>query len=142
MGIKQTINQTEQFAQSADQVWTLSGDPATVSDWLPAVEKSWMEDDVRVAELAGGAGQAKEKITELNNEQRFYDYEYVGGPLVLKEFTSRFAVIPSGDGCRVEWTAEFVADTEDEGSELTAAVTGMYRGGLDNLQAMLSETGN
>lgn len=142
MSIKQTINQTEQFAQSADQVWALSGDPATVSNWLPAVEKSWMEDDVRVAELAGGAGQAKEKITGVADEQRFYDYEYVGGPLVLKEFTSRFAVIPNGDGSRVEWTAEFVADTEEEGAELTAAVAGMYRGGLDNLQAMLTGTGN
>lgn len=142
MSIKQTINETEQFAQSADQVWALSGDPATVGDWLPAVEKSWMEDDVRVAELAGGAGQARERITGVDNEQRFYDYEYVGGPLVLKEFTSRFAVIPSGDGSRVEWTAEFVADTEEEGAELTAAVTGMYRGGLDNLQAILSGSGN
>lgn len=142
MSYKQTINETEHFEQSADQVWALSGDPATIESWLPAVEQSWMDDDVRVAELVGGAGKARERITGVNTEQRFYDYEYLDGPMVLKEFTSRFAVIPAGNGSRVEWTAEFVADSEEEGAALTAAVSGMYRGGLDNLQVLLSETGN
>lgn len=142
MGIKQTINETEQFARRPDEVWAASGDPATVADWLPAVEKSWMEGDVRVAELVGGAGQARERIIQVNDEKHFYDYSYEGGPLVLNEFTSRFAVVPDGDGSRIEWTAEFVADTDEEGAELTTAVSGMYRGGLDNLRTKLSGSGN
>ena len=142
MGVKQFINETEQFARSADNVWEIVGDTAGVADWLPAVEKCWMEGDVRVLELAGGSGQAKERITEVNSNERYYTYEMVEGPAAGKSFTGRFAVVKVDGGAQIDWTAVFVAGSAEEGAALKAAVAGMYRGGLDNLRAKLAESGN
>ncbi|MDV7353517.1 SRPBCC family protein [Rhodococcus oxybenzonivorans] len=138
MSVKMTINESKRYSVSAEQIWKLCGAPGEIENWLPAVEKSWMEGDVRYAELAGGAGQARERVTEHDDAGHYYVYDYLDGPLVLKSFSSRFAVVPTADGgSEILWTAEFAADNESEGTELAGAVTGMYQGGLENIAEVL-----
>ena len=134
MSVEKKISETARFKQSVDEVWELCGDPARISEWLPAVEKSWMENEVRHAELAGGVGQARERIKDHNDAERYYDYDYIDGPLPLDSFSSRLAVVPWESGAEIHWTAQFIAATEAEGAELAAAVSGMYQGGLDGLK--------
>ncbi|OBA54315.1 hypothetical protein A5780_26080 [Nocardia sp. 852002-20019_SCH5090214] len=138
MSVEFEINQTAHYPYPAAQVWRLCGTPGRIDQWLPAVKKSWMDGDIRYAELEGGAGQARERITEHNDEQYFYAYDYIDGPLVLKEFSSRFAVSAATDGgCTVVWTARFRADSEAEGAGLKEAVDGMYEGGLEQIGEVL-----
>ncbi|WP_067662255.1 SRPBCC family protein [Nocardia miyunensis] len=142
MSVEVAINETARYPHTAAQVWQLCGAPGEISAWLPAVQKSWMEGDIRYAELAGGAGQARERITEHNDERYYYVYDYIDGPLVLKDFSSRFAVSAAADGgCEVVWTARFRADSESEGSELKQAVGGMYQGGLQRIGEVLQPAG-
>jgi hypothetical protein len=138
MSVEFEINQTAHYPYPAAQVWRLCGAPGEIDQWLPAVKKSWMDGDIRYAELEGGAGQARERITEHNDEQYFYVYDYIDGPLVLKDFSSRFAVSAATDGgCTVVWTARFRADSEAEGAGLKEAVDGMYQGGLEQIGEVL-----
>lgn len=140
MTVQKTINETAHFDRSPDEVWKICGDPADISSWLPAVDKSWMDGDVRYAELAGGAGQARERITEQNDSDRFYDYEYVDGPLPLNGFTSRLAAVADGAGTVIQWTASFTAPTDADGEQLAAAVSGMYQGGLGGIETALNSS--
>lgn len=138
MTVKVTIKETAGYLQSVEQVWNLCGVPGEIDRWLPAVEKSWSDGDVRYADLAGGAGQARERVTEHNDEQHYYVYDYLDGPMVLNSFSSRFAVIPSADGgSEIHWTAEFLAENDAEGAELAKAVSGMYQGGLQKIESVL-----
>lgn len=138
MSVQVIINETAHYPYPAEDVWKLCGDPGAIDQWLPAVEKSWIDDDVRYAELAGGAGQARERITEHNDSRHYYDYDYIDGPLVLKAFSSRFAVTAASDGgADVVWTAKFEADDDAEGAELKQAVSGMYQGGLQRIGEVL-----
>jgi hypothetical protein len=138
MTAEMTIKETASYAQSVEQVWNQCGVPGRLDRWLPAVEKSWSDGDIRYAELVGGAGRARERVTEHSDEQHFYVYDYLDGPMVLNSFSSRFAVVPSANGgSEIVWTAEFLADAEAEGAELAKAVSGMYQGGLQQIKTVL-----
>jgi hypothetical protein len=138
MSVQMTINETAHYPHSVEEVWALCGDPGEIHRWLPAVEKSRLDGDLRYADLVGGAGQARERITEHNNTGHFYDYDYIDGPLVLNAFSSRFAVVPADGGCQIVWTAQFQATDETEGAQLHEAVSGMYRGGLERIGEVLA----
>ena len=139
MPVQITINEAEHYPHTAEEIWSLCGAPGEIDKWLPAVEKSWLDGDVRHAELAGGAGTARERITEHVDARHYYEYDYIDGPLVLKAFSSRFAVVPAADGgSDILWTAQFQADSEAEGKELEQAVSGMYRGGLQRIGEVLA----
>jgi hypothetical protein len=138
MPVQMTIKESAAYPQSVEQVWNLCGVPGEIDRWLPAVEKSWSDGDVRYADLVGGAGQARERVTEHSDEQHYYVYDYLDGPMVLTSFSSKFAVVPSADGgSEILWTAEFLADNEAEGAELAQAVSGMYQGGLQQIKTVL-----
>ena len=138
MSVQMTIKETAHYTHTVEDIWALCGAPGGIEKWLPAVEKSWIDGDVRYAELAGGAGQARERITEHHDALHYYDYDYIDGPLVLKAFSSRFAVVPAADGgSDILWTAQFEADDEAGGADLAQAVSGMYQGGLQRIGEVL-----
>jgi hypothetical protein len=88
MSVQMTIKETAHYTHSMEDIWALCGAPGGIDKWLPAVEKSRIDDDVRYAELAGGAGQAPQRITEHNDALHYYDYDYIDGPLVLEAFSA------------------------------------------------------
>jgi hypothetical protein len=138
MTVRMTIKESATYSHSVERVWRLCGVPGEIDQWLPAVEKSWSEGDIRYANLAGGAGQARERVTEHSDAERYYVYGYLDGPMVLNSFSSRFAVTPLADGgSEIRWTAEFLADTESDGAQLAQAVSGMYQSGLQQIDTVL-----
>lgn len=56
-----------------------------------------MDVDVRYVQLTG-AGQARERITQHDDAERYYTYDYMDGPLVRDAMSSRFAVHSTADG--------------------------------------------
>jgi hypothetical protein len=94
----------------------------------------------KIRHLVFADGQpARERITEHNDEERRYTYEYVDGPLPLKQYRSTISVVDStSEASTVDWTATFSADSEVVETELTAAIESIYRAALDELSSLVS----
>lgn len=116
---------------SPDDVWAVVGDAGAIAVWLPALEASHMEGDVRVGTMPGGL-VAKERIVRRSDTDRSYTYELVEAPLALNGYESTITVHDRDGGSRVVWIAQFDAD-----DDLRAAVDEMYRTGLGSLKVHL-----
>jgi hypothetical protein len=117
-----------------DAVWKVGGDVGNISDWVPAIEESHLDGDIRHATFAGGGGVATERIVERDDEARAYVYEYLSGPLPLEEYRSRFAVQGHPDGSEVVWSSTFTAGSAEEETALAEAIGGIYRSALNALR--------
>lgn len=131
------IRESKTIQAAADTVWAVVGHVARVSVWVPAIESSSLEGDVRTAGFAGG-GEARERIVERDDDGRTYVYEYLEGPLALTRYRSRLRVDPKADGTsEVVWDAEFAAGTPEQEAALRDAIAGIYAGALEELDRML-----
>ena len=132
------VNVSRVIAATPDAVWTIGGDTANVAKWVPAIEKSYQEGDLRYATFAGGGGEATERIVEHSDEQRRYVYEYLSGPLPLEVYRSEFVVRDHGTGSEVVWAAEFRAvDTAAEPA-LAETISQIYGAALEQLALLVA----
>jgi carbon monoxide dehydrogenase subunit G len=128
------VSESISINATPEQVWRIGGDVAHVSDWVPVLESSYLDGDIRHAVFAGGGGSARERIVEIDDVARFYVYEYLDGPLALESYVSRFAVEAEDGGCaRVTWSSELSAGTPEVEAELAAAISGIYAAALAEL---------
>lgn len=129
------MNITERTVIDSDpeSVWKIGGDVANVAAWVPAIETSSLNGDLRQAVFADGGGEVYERIVERDDTARFYVYEYMSGPLALTFYRSRFSVNEHSDGAEVEWSAEFRAGSAAEEADLAEALSAIYRAGLKQL---------
>jgi Polyketide cyclase / dehydrase and lipid transport len=130
------MNVTETVVVTArpDAVWDVVGDAGAIADWVPAIESSRLEGDVRHATFAGGGGDATERIVEHDDAARSYVYEFLSGPLPLEVYRSRLSVRDHASGAEVVWDAEFSAASPDVEAELAEAIGGIYRSSLAELK--------
>lgn len=135
------IHQSAQVTGTPDEVWAVVGDVAGAADWIPALESSRLEGDVRHAEFAGGGGSARERIVAHDPTGRTYTYEYLDGPLALDVYRSTLLVRadPDGEGSVVDWTAEFAAVDAATEPDLATAIDGIYAGALAELQGRFGD---
>jgi len=131
------VTETVVISASPDAVWKVAGDAGAIAEWVPAIESSHLEGDVRHATFAGGGGDATERIVEHDDAGRAYSYEYLTGPLALEVYRSRLAVMDHGEGAEVLWASEFTAGSAEEEAQLATAIAGIYRGALDTLKKRL-----
>jgi hypothetical protein len=122
------------IAADPDAVWKMVGDVGAIADWVPAIESSHVQGDVRHATFAGGGGDATERIVEHDDAARSYVYEYLSGPLPLEVYRSRLSVRDHGGGAEVVWDAEFTAGSAEEEAQLAEAIGGIYRSALETLR--------
>lgn len=127
------IRESIVIAADPDTVWRIGGDVGNIADWVPAIEKSHIDGDVRHATFAEGGGTATERIVERDDTARFYVYEYLTGPLPLRSYRSRFEVREHTEGAEVVWSAEFSAGSPEEETGLAEGIRGIYRAALDEL---------
>jgi hypothetical protein len=131
------VTETIVIAADPDAVWKVAGDVGAIAEWVPAIESSRLEGDVRHATFAGGGGDATERIVSRDDAARSYVYEYLSGPLPLEVYRSRMSVRGHGDGAEVVWEAEFTAGSAAEETQLATAIGGIYRSALETLQKRL-----
>lgn len=131
------ITETIVIPATPDAVWKVGGDVGNVADWIPALEESHLDGDVRHATFAGG-GDATERIVERDDVARSYTYEYLSGPLALEAYRSRFSVREHPDGAEVVWSSTLSAGSAAEETELAEAIRGIYRGALEELRDRLA----
>ena len=136
----QTVRETATITATPDAVWKVVGDVASVSDWVPAIESSSLEGDVRTAVFTGGGGTAHERIVTREDSGRTYTYEYLDGPLALERYVSTITVseTPDGAGAAVLWEAEFSAGSAEEEAGLRDAISGIYASALSELTSQLT----
>ncbi|HVW41751.1 MAG TPA: SRPBCC family protein [Amycolatopsis sp.] len=132
------IEETVEVDVPAHRAWAVAGDFGNLAGWAPAVESSTVEGDTRTAVFAGGLGTARERIRKRDDDARWYEYEYLEGPMPLRNYVSRLSVAERGEGSVVTWSAAFDAPGPEAEQELGSAVAGMYRQALDNLREVLS----
>jgi hypothetical protein len=128
------VTETIVIAASPDAVWVVAGDAGAIADWVPAIESSRLDGDVRHATFAGGGGDARERIVEHDAAARSYSYEYLTGPLPLEVYVSRLSVQDHSEGAEVVWSSEFAAASPEEEAQLAATISGIYRGSLEELK--------
>jgi protein-tyrosine phosphatase len=128
------VTETVVIAAHPDQVWEVVGNPGAIADWVPAIESSHLDGDVRHATFAGGGGDATERIVEHDDAGRSYLYEFLSGPLPLEVYRSRLSVRDHAEGAEVVWVADFTAGSPEAEAELAEAIGGIYRGSLVELK--------
>lgn len=131
------IEATIDLAVDADTAWKTVGDPGGLADWLPAIESARMEGDTRFVEFADGMGSGREQILAHDDAGRTLRYAYLEGPIPLQDYTATMTVLPTADGSRFVWSASFNAGSTEEADALGEMVLGLFRGGQENLKALL-----
>jgi uncharacterized membrane protein len=127
------IHETIEIDAPADEVWDLAGDPARISEWVPALADSTVEGDRRSCTTGEGAA-IEERILERSDDGRYYTYEILGGPLPLSSYRSRLSVAGHGDHSHVDWEANLEPNNPGQEVELTEVFGGIYRQGLESLR--------
>lgn len=130
-----TVSLRQEYTQSPDAVWAVVGDPAGAAQWIPSLESSRLEGDVRHVVFTDG-NPARERIASHDDENRTYTYEYIDGPLPLAEYSSTIRVEQVGSGSAISWDAKFTAAGDDAESLEKQLVTGIgeiYQGALDEV---------
>ncbi len=140
---------------SAGKVWKAVKDFNSLNTWHPAVAKDEIVEGtnntvgaVRLLTLKNG-GTIKEKLLAFNEAGHKYRYAILEGVIPVSDYTSILTVVSAGKGkARVTWSGHFHrkntgASPADNENDKTAvdAITGVYKGGLDNLKKMMEGGG-
>ncbi|PLP99113.1 SRPBCC family protein [Cupriavidus pauculus] len=123
-----------------DRVWQLIGGFDSLPDWLPYIPKSEPSEGGRVRRLANPDGDAiVERLEAFDNAARSYTYSILEAPFPVTGYRSTLRVVGVDDGqaSRVEWSGQFTP-AGVSGEDASRLFTGIYRDGLQALQATLA----
>jgi mxaD protein len=145
------VTQSVSIDASAAKVWKAIRDFNGLNTWHPAVAKDEIVEGtnnavgaVRLLTLKDG-GTIKEKLLGFNAAGHKFRYAIVEGVLPVSDYTSSVTVVSAGKGkSTVTWSGRFhrkntgdsPADNENDKTAVDT-ITGVYRGGLDNLKKMM-----
>jgi uncharacterized protein YndB with AHSA1/START domain len=146
---RQKVAETITIAAPPDAVWNRVKDFAAMQSWHPAVQSTQATagcevGSVRTLNLKGG-GKIVEELTRYSPEEHRYAYKMTDpGPIPVTNYSSTLSVNPGDGGTSVvEWKGAFyrgdpnnnpAPERNDEAA--IAAVTGVYKAGLDNLKKL------
>jgi hypothetical protein len=147
---RQKVTETVTIAATPDAVWDRIKDFAAMHTWHPAVESTETTagneiDSVRTLHLKGG-GTIVEKLTRHSAAERRFGYKMTDpGPIPVTNYSSTLSVNPGDGGTSiVEWRGAFYRGEpnnnpppEKNDEAAIAAITGVYKSGLDNLKKLV-----
>ena len=131
-------------ANAAD-TWSLVSNFADLGAWHPAISKTeiangdpTMRGAVRVLTVGDNVGTVTETLTAFDDEGMSFSYVINStDALPVQDYGSTVQVIGVGDGAAmVVWNADFLAKGAPD-ADVAAAMSGVYRAGLDNLASMM-----
>jgi len=145
---RQKVVERIEINAPAEKLWALVGDYAGWQKWHPAIEASTADKgnelgSLRHLSLKGGK-YLDETLEGYDPAAMSLKYRIKAGDgLPVTNYSSTIVVIGDGAKCAVEWRGAFYRgypnndpppDQNDEAA--IAAVTGVYRLGLNNLKAV------
>jgi hypothetical protein len=126
-----------------DKVWALIRRFDAVTEWLPFVKSSPIENGgdptcvgcIRVLTQTDGE-VFREVLLALSDAERFYSYTFVSSPVPVRNHCTTLKVSPVTDGSRsyVEWSSNFEIDPQYE-AQLVDLMNSNFLTGLRSLAA-------
>ncbi|MDO6683243.1 SRPBCC family protein [Oceanobacter sp. 5_MG-2023] len=130
-----SVTESVKVNAPAAEVWALVGEFNDLNRWHPAVKLSKQVSDRRYLTLQDGA-EIVEEETSRDNSGMNYSYRILSGPLPVEAYNATISVTSMGDSqSKVTWQSTFDAKGMSR-PEAEAVISGVYRGGLDQLQRM------
>ncbi|MBM3675613.1 MAG: SRPBCC family protein [Actinobacteria bacterium] len=125
-----TMRQSVFVERSADAVWALVGDPASVTAWFPQMVAVQVEGNQRSITLASGMTLLEEIVTRRDDLRRF-QYRLTG-PLPVESHLGTIDVIPDGQArCVVVYSTDVIPHA------LAYVLDGAVGDALANLKAFM-----
>jgi len=90
-----TVRRQVRIARSADDVWAVISDPATISQWFPGIAEASVDGATRIVTTESGLPMPEEIITNDAIQRRF-QYRLTAG--VVKHHLGTIDVFDLGDG--------------------------------------------
>jgi polyketide cyclase/dehydrase/lipid transport protein len=125
----------------AEEVWAVIRRFDAVTEWLPFVKSSPIEDGgdptrvgcIRVLTQTDGE-VFREVLLALSDVERFYSYTFVTSPVPVRNHCTTLRVCPITDGSRsyVEWSSVFEIDPKYE-AQLVNLMNSNFLTGLRTL---------
>ena len=123
---------TISISSPPDAVWAVAGDFGGLDGWMPGVDSSRVDGDMRFLSVLGM--EIAEKLLRRDDTERILEYSIVESPLAAEHHLGRVQVHEEGAGSRVTWYVEVTPD------HLTDILVGTYQQALDKLKSHLEET--
>lgn len=161
--VRQQVVESIEINAPVDEVWGFVGDFSGLHKWHPAVQSTEMRgDDIRILSLAADK-LITEKLIQHDEANKRLRYKIIdmsvtdtfefGGSTVERTvlpvsiYTGLLSVVGRGTGSKVTWKGQFYrpyllapnfpAGMSDK--DAVDAMSGVYKGGLENLKEMLEE---
>jgi len=138
------VTEKVDIAASPAAVWAAAKDFGNLHSWHPGViastnTKQNQAGSIRVVDLGGPT--ITEELVRFNDEHKNFTYKINNvDPAILpvEDYISWFAVRSDGKGgSSLVWMGSFNTINGAKAADIQKGVSGIYRGGLDNLKAML-----
>jgi uncharacterized protein YndB with AHSA1/START domain len=118
---------------SAAKAWSLVGDLAGVTRWVPGVTVCDLDGDVRRCTMADGQ-TIVEQITAYDDHARSYGYrvDTDGSPMAANAGSFTIAETPDG-GSRVTWLADVEFVSDEAADQMVPMLRAGYGAAFDQL---------
>jgi hypothetical protein len=130
----QTLADRVELAASADEVWSLIG--AFGNIWHPRFARIRLTGagigQLRTIELIDGQ-ELVERLESLDDAKRSLRYSNIAG-IAASHYTGTLEVAPKGDGCVVNWRAQYLANNRPDGA-VKRMVSPLLKTGLESLKS-------
>jgi len=160
---RQQVEESIVINAAVADVWALVGDFTALHTWHPAVKTTEMKDDKTRLLTLGDGNTLTEKLIKLDSDSMKLKYkiidmttietiEFAGRQikrqtLPVNTYSSTIKVEAEGDASKVTWKGKFyraymLNPPTPEGmsdKDAIAAITGVYKGGLENLKTTLEK---
>ncbi|ORU90803.1 MAG: hypothetical protein A6F71_07580 [Cycloclasticus sp. symbiont of Poecilosclerida sp. M] len=141
---KLTVIEKIDIAAAPEAVWESAKNFGELHVWHPGVESSTNTDgnnigSVRVLDLGGPT--ITEELVAFDDENKSFTYkinEVDPAVLPVKDYISSFSVEDNGQGgSSITWDGSFNLVGTPKPEDIQAGVSGIYRGGIENLKSTL-----
>ena len=108
------LKEEVRFDCSADELWAILSDVGRC-DWVPAIEKIELEDDLRHFEMTG-MGQITEKILKQDDASMTLQYSAIKTPAPIEHHLATMQIASLNEQeCMLSWTTEISPDIFADG---------------------------
>ena len=105
-------------AAPPDEVWAVVGEFHGLDTWMPGIDKSEPDGDVRKLQTMGM--EIHEQLQSRDDSARQISYSIVKAPMLLEHHLATITVLEDGDGCILVWEYDVRPD------EIAAAMGPVY----------------
>jgi uncharacterized protein YndB with AHSA1/START domain len=128
------LRKTVEINATPDAVWSVLGDLAATTEWLPGTVAARMDGEIRTCTTADGF-DIREEITDYSPERRSYSFKHLDLPVPIQDSVGSFAIERDGlDGSRVVLENSFETMAGGQEEQVVAMMDGALQLALESLK--------